>query len=93
MSPTSDIFNPQGAQLMSQGNPFIGIRIPEALVASVNETVERYNRACHTREPIDRNEFIRRAIAEKVAKMARSRRRPAAKTTARPAPPGQPAER
>ena len=59
---------------MSQGNPFIGLRLPEALIAQVNDAVSRYNRSVTDREPIDRNEFIRRAIAEKVSKMARSRR-------------------
>ena len=58
---------------MSKGNPFIGIRIPQATLDAIDAVILRCNKKQVDKEPITRNDFLRMAIEEKLAKMERSR--------------------
>lgn len=57
---------------MSKGSPIVPVRIPEATLNAMEDTIECRN--ANSREaPWTRSEFINIAIREKVKKMHRSR--------------------
>ena len=59
---------------MSQGTPVVMFRMPKQMLADILAVVHRRNRNTQD-EPWTRTDFIRCAIREKLAKMARLRTR------------------
>lgn len=58
---------------MSKGSPFVAIRVPADLLAALDASVESCNHS-RTEEPYDRSAWIRVAIRERLAKLARGRK-------------------
>ena len=58
----------------SKGNPIVPVRFPRPLLEAVVAQVERLNSTSPAAPP-DLSEFVRRAVEEKLAHYARSRRR------------------
>ena len=57
---------------MSKGTTVYSLRVPDPIIAQVEEAIHRRNHHSYE-QPLDRSAFIVAAIREKLQKMARSR--------------------
>lgn len=62
-----------GATDVSKGNPIVRVRLTPDLIARIDDEVKLQNQT-RAAEPYDRSAWIRQAIAQRLAHLARSRR-------------------
>jgi hypothetical protein len=58
---------------MSRGSPIVPVRFAKAFLAGIDAEIRKVNRS-RREVPYDRSSFLRAAVADKIAHLARSRR-------------------